>query len=85
MLVFQSGHFQIGYYLDESRAWGMDIAELQRAVDEAKQQCIPRAIVIINPGNPTGVYNIQDVTRFQIIISNNENVLQLQNKLETIM
>ena len=32
--------------------------------------------------------NIQDVskrmTRFQIVISNNENVLQLQNKLQTI-
>ena len=24
------------------------------------------------------------ITRFQIIISNNENVLQLQNKLQTI-
>jgi aspartate/methionine/tyrosine aminotransferase len=33
----------------------MDIAELQRAVDEAKKHCIPRAIVIINPGNPTGM------------------------------
>lgn len=33
----------------------MDIAELQRAVDEAKKHCIPRAIVVINPGNPTGV------------------------------
>ena len=26
----------------------------------------------------------QRMTRFQIIISNNENVLQLQNKLQTI-
>jgi len=55
MLVFQSAHFQIGYYLDESRAWGLEIAELQHAVDEARKHCIPRAIVVINPGNPTGV------------------------------
>jgi aspartate/methionine/tyrosine aminotransferase len=33
----------------------MDIAELQRALDEAKEHCIPRGIVVINPGNPTGV------------------------------
>jgi len=31
------------------------MAELQRAVDEAKKHCVPRAIVVINPGNPTGV------------------------------
>jgi Aspartate/tyrosine/aromatic aminotransferase len=56
-LVLLPVHFQIGYYLDESQAWGMDIAELQRAIDEAKKHCIPRAIVVINPGNPTGVEN----------------------------
>jgi alanine transaminase len=33
----------------------MDIAELQRAINEAKKHCIPRAIVVINPGNPTGI------------------------------
>jgi alanine transaminase len=33
----------------------LEIAELQRAVEEAKKHCIPRAIVVINPGNPTGV------------------------------
>jgi bifunctional pyridoxal-dependent enzyme with beta-cystathionase and maltose regulon repressor activities len=36
----------------------MDIAELQRAVDEAKKHCIPRAIVVINPGNPTGLLDV---------------------------
>jgi len=59
---------QIGYYLDESRAWGMDIAELQCAVDEAKKRCIPRAIVVINPGNPTGQVlsktNIEEIIKF---------------------
>ena len=28
--------------------------ELQRSVDEARKICHPRAIVVINPGNPTG-------------------------------
>lgn len=60
--------YQIGYYLDESRAWGLEIAELQRALDEAKQHCIPRAIVVINPGNPTGQVlsraNIEGIIKF---------------------
>lgn len=45
---------QVGYYLDESKNWGLDIVELQRALDESKKVCAPRAIVVINPGNPTG-------------------------------
>jgi histidinol-phosphate/aromatic aminotransferase/cobyric acid decarboxylase-like protein len=27
---------------------------VNRAYDEASKHCIPRAIVVINPGNPTG-------------------------------
>jgi len=45
---------QIPYYLDEENKWGLDIAELQRSLNAARDHCIPRAIVIINPGNPTG-------------------------------
>ena len=45
---------QIGYYLDESRGWAVSIPELERAVLESRKTCNPRAIVIINPGNPTG-------------------------------
>ncbi|XP_050300992.1 alanine aminotransferase 1 [Anthonomus grandis grandis] len=59
---------QIGYYLDESRNWGLDIAELQRAITEARKVCNPRALVVINPGNPTGSVlsreNIEEVIKF---------------------
>lgn len=65
---------QIGYYLDESKNWGLDITELQRALDESKKICAPRAIVIINPGNPTGQVltreNIQEIIKF----ANKENL-----------
>lgn len=47
---------QIGYYLDESKNWGLDINELQRSIDEARKTCSVRAIVIINPGNPYALY-----------------------------
>ncbi|KAI7820682.1 pyridoxal phosphate-dependent transferase [Gamsiella multidivaricata] len=45
----------VPYYLDESKGWGLTTEELQRAYDEAAQDGIEtRALVIINPGNPTG-------------------------------
>ncbi|XP_059089060.1 alanine aminotransferase 1-like [Tigriopus californicus] len=59
---------QIGYYLNEEKNWALDISELERALNEAKDRCTPRAIVIINPGNPTGSVlseqNIKDVIKF---------------------
>lgn len=59
---------QIGYYLNEAKNWGLDINELQRSIDEAKKTSAVRAIVIINPGNPTGQVlskeNIQEIIKF---------------------
>lgn len=46
---------QVSYYLDEDNYWSLDIAELRRAVTEARQYCNPRVLCIINPGNPTGM------------------------------
>lgn len=45
---------QINYYLNEEKCWSLDISELQRALDQARSHCNPRALCIINPGNPTG-------------------------------
>lgn len=45
---------QVDYYLDEERAWALDVAELQRALHQARDHCRPRALCVINPGNPTG-------------------------------
>uniref|UniRef100_A0A8C8CTP0 alanine transaminase n=1 Tax=Oncorhynchus tshawytscha TaxID=74940 RepID=A0A8C8CTP0_ONCTS len=59
---------QISYYLDEDKCWSLDVSELRRAVKAAREHCNPRALCIINPGNPTGqVQNrqcIEDVIRF---------------------
>lgn len=45
---------KIGYYLDEDNNWSLKVDELERAYNEALDRCVPRAICIINPGNPTG-------------------------------
>uniref|UniRef100_A0AC34R714 Alanine transaminase n=1 Tax=Panagrolaimus sp. JU765 TaxID=591449 RepID=A0AC34R714_9BILA len=59
---------QIGYYLDESKNWGLDQAELNRSYEENKDKFDIKAIVVINPGNPTGQVltkeNIQSIIKF---------------------
>lgn len=45
---------QVGYYLDEASNWGLSTDELERSLQEARKHCNPRALVVINPGNPTG-------------------------------
>lgn len=43
------------YYLQESTGWGLDKEGLEKMILESKRKGItPRAIVVINPGNPTG-------------------------------
>merc|ERR1712209_255356 len=59
---------QIGYYLNEDKNWSLDLSEIERAYNAAEAECAPRAIVIINPGNPTGNVlsraNIEAVVKF---------------------
>merc|ERR1719291_1145410 len=59
---------QVGYYLDENRGWALDVAELERSYSAAKEKCDIKAIVVINPGNPTGQVqnrdNIEAVIKF---------------------
>ena len=57
MVYFSS--LQINYYLNEDNKWSLDMPELKRALDEARKHCIPRALVVINPGNPTGISLMQ--------------------------
>jgi len=59
---------QVGYYLDEARGWALDVAELERSYNASKDKSDIKAIVIINPGNPTGQVlsrdNIEAVIKF---------------------
>ncbi|ALC49924.1 CG1640, partial [Drosophila busckii] len=61
--IAEYGMRKVDYYLDEETGWSLSRTELQRAYDEAKKECNPRALVIINPGNPTG----QVLTRDNIV------------------
>jgi alanine transaminase len=67
-VIAEFNAYPIPYYLNEDKLWALDVDELQRSYDETKSHCLPRALVVINPGNPTGQVlsrkNIEDVIRF---------------------
>ncbi|CAN7050334.1 unnamed protein product [Brassica rapa subsp. trilocularis] len=59
----------VPYYLDESENWGLDVSNLRQSVAQARSQGISvSAMVIINPGNPTGQClseaNLREILRF---------------------
>ncbi|GFY91415.1 alanine-2-oxoglutarate aminotransferase 2 [Actinidia rufa] len=59
----------VPYYLEETANWGLDVHNLRESVAQARSKgIIVRAMVIINPGNPTGqclsVANLKEILRF---------------------
>lgn len=57
------------YYLQEEKGWALDVAELKSQTDKARGEGkTVRALVIINPGNPTGaaleLSNQQEIVKF---------------------
>ena len=63
------GARQVNYYLDEGKDWQLNESELEASYEAAQKNGVtPVAIVVINPGNPTGAVlsrgNIEMVVRF---------------------
>jgi len=53
--IRRCGGTQVNYYPDEERDWALDKNELERAYNDAVKQGVQiKAIVVINPANPTG-------------------------------
>ncbi|KAJ8715839.1 hypothetical protein PYW08_013124 [Mythimna loreyi] len=59
---------QANYYLDEEHEWALQASELERSWRQASEDCTVRALVVINPGNPTGQVltrqNMEEIVRF---------------------
>jgi len=72
---------QVGYYLDESRNWAMDVNELERSITEAKKTCNVRALVVINPGNPTGQVLTRENIEAIIKFAHKENLFLLADEV----
>ncbi|KAF9437834.1 hypothetical protein BGZ76_010919 [Entomortierella beljakovae] len=72
----------VPYYLDESKGWGLTVEELQRSYDEAAKEGIEtRALVIINPGNPTGQCLTQENMREIIQFCKKNRVILLADEV----
>ncbi|RVE58888.1 hypothetical protein OJAV_G00198730 [Oryzias javanicus] len=75
------GAEQINYYLDEDKCWGLDVAELRRALNAAKQRCKPRVLCIINPGNPTGQVQSRECIEEVIRFAKEENLFLMADEV----
>lgn len=59
----------VEYFLNESEGWSMKLSELERSLKEGRSKGIEvRALVLINPGNPTGSIlteqNLKELIKF---------------------
>ncbi|CAH1638462.1 unnamed protein product [Spodoptera littoralis] len=56
------------YFLDEDNDWALQTTELERCWSEASEHSHVRALVVINPGNPTGQVltrqNMEEIIKF---------------------
>ncbi|KAJ0436397.1 putative alanine transaminase [Helianthus annuus] len=80
----------VPYYLDEATGWGLEISELKKQLEAARQKGITvRALVVINPGNPTGQVlaeeNQRDIVEFcnlEVCFLHEVNRILASNRLE---
>jgi len=76
------GGQSVGYFLNEEAGWGIDIEELERSVSEfRKSGGNPRAIVVINPGNPTGQILSRDVMEGVLKFAERERLMVMADEV----
>lgn len=72
----------VPYYLDESKAWGTDLSAIKTAYQKAKNEGTDvRAIVVINPGNPTGASLSPEDVRSVIEFAAEEKLVVLADEV----
>ncbi|KAG0331466.1 hypothetical protein BG000_010900 [Podila horticola] len=72
----------VPYYLNEDKNWGLTAEELQRSYDESIKNGIDtRALVIINPGNPTGQCLTEENMREIIVFCRKNQVILLADEV----
>ncbi|KAK9280754.1 hypothetical protein L1049_003642 [Liquidambar formosana] len=72
----------VPYYLDEATGWGLEISELKEQLEAAKSKGITvRALVVINPGNPTGQVLSEDNQREIVEFCKKEGLVLLADEV----
>lgn len=71
------GGVQVNYYPDEDSGWSLERRALDESIQAARQQGVNvKAIVVINPGNPTGAI-IDERSQREVISFAHENNLAI--------
>jgi len=72
----------IPYYLDESAEWATSIHEIEASLEKAhKEGTVPKALVIINPGNPTGALLDEETQRKLVQICEKYSLVLLADEV----
>ncbi|XP_062200400.1 alanine aminotransferase 2 isoform X2 [Phragmites australis] len=72
----------VPYYLDESTGWGLEISDLKKQLEDARSRGIDvRALVVINPGNPTGQVLAKDNQCDIVKFCKNEGLVLLADEV----
>ncbi|KAK9027720.1 hypothetical protein V6N11_067543 [Hibiscus sabdariffa] len=72
----------VPYYLEETANWGLDVNNLRESVAQARFKGITvRAMVIINPGNPTGQCLSEAILREIVNFCYQENLVLLGDEV----
>ncbi|KAK5010702.1 alanine transaminase [Cryomyces antarcticus] len=72
----------VPYYLEENKAWGTDMGAIKEALKKAKDEGTDvRAIVIINPGNPTGASLSEEDIRSVLEFAAEEKLVVLADEV----
>ncbi|KAG9459766.1 hypothetical protein H6P81_004274 [Aristolochia fimbriata] len=72
----------VPYYLDESTGWGLELSEVKKQLEDARSKGISvRALVVINPGNPTGQVLAEGNQREIVEFCKNEGLVLLADEV----
>lgn len=72
----------VPYLLDEASGWSTSPPEVEKAIEKAVKEGIePKALVVINPGNPTGSLLDEDVQRQLIQLCEKHSLVLLADEV----
>ncbi|MQM05119.1 hypothetical protein Taro_037927 [Colocasia esculenta] len=72
----------VPYYLDEATGWGLELSEVKKQLEDARSKGITvRALVVINPGNPTGQVLSEDNQREIVEFCKREGLVLLADEV----
>ncbi|KAK4789836.1 hypothetical protein SAY86_017140 [Trapa natans] len=76
----------VPYYLDEATGWGLEVSELKKQLDSAKSNGVSvRALVVINPGNPTGQVLSEENQRQIVEFCKKEGLVLLADEVRSYL